>query len=382
LTTDSRGQIHLQYGIEAFDSNGLLVKKLNKDLHGAPGSSNTVNVSVWLDIPAFIPPGASKLSITAHDVVKNTGGEIVAPFIVEAPSPAVSRKLEIRDLRFSLSENGPPLDPPVIHPGTTLYVSGKLAGMRFQDDRIDVGFSFQVVDPGGEVILDRPSFLDVKDSFPYHPSTFYVPITAHLNLPADAPVGTYKERYVVTDRIGGATRTYELTFELEQTHASPSKAKTTQMSGAAANRFVLIVSEERAYTVYMSVPTQKLAEIKGKASGRADTEIVSWESFVQEQDRHINSHIVKNDYPEHRVTDGLLALLASNEGSPIGLTWNSGIAITYNDYRHAKRTYLMYQNDASEYERTRNADPRADPVHPRAHFDPLLGDPYLSEHSR
>jgi hypothetical protein len=147
----------------------------------------------------------------------------------------------------------------------------------------------------------------------------------------------------------------------------------------AADRFVLIVSEERAYTVYMRIPTQRLDEIKAKAFVYADMEIVSWESLEQEKDRYIQSHIMKNDYPQHRVKDGLLALLASNEGSPIGLTWNGGIAITYNDYQHAKRTYLLHQNDASGYERMRNTDPRADPVHPRAHFEPLLGDPYLRD---
>jgi uncharacterized RDD family membrane protein YckC len=215
LTTDEQGRIHLQYGIEAFDANGLLVKKLTKELHGAPGSSNVATISVWVDIPVFIPPGGGKLRVTAHDDVKNTDGEIVAPFVVEAPPPAISRQLEIRGLRFSLSEDGPPLDPPVIGPGTTLYVSGELAGMQFQDDRIDVGLAFRVIGPEGNVILDKPGFLDVKDFFTYHPSTFYVPITAHLRLPADVPKGTYKERYIVTDRIGGANKTYELTFKLE-----------------------------------------------------------------------------------------------------------------------------------------------------------------------
>jgi hypothetical protein len=62
--------------------------------------------------------------------------------------------------------------------------------------------------------MDKPDFLSVQDSFVYFPPTFYVPITAHLSLPADAPKGRYRERYVVTDRIGSVTRSYELDFEL------------------------------------------------------------------------------------------------------------------------------------------------------------------------
>jgi hypothetical protein len=42
-----------------------------------------------------------------------------------------------------------------------------------------------------------------------------VPITAHLDLPPKALKGTYREKYVVTDRISGAARTYELSFKLE-----------------------------------------------------------------------------------------------------------------------------------------------------------------------
>ena len=49
----------------------------------------------------------------------------------------------------------------------------------------------------------------------YHPPTFYIPIRAHLSLPSDAEKGGYRDKHVATDRIGGATRIYELTFELK-----------------------------------------------------------------------------------------------------------------------------------------------------------------------
>ena len=151
----------------------------------------------------------------AHDNVKNTDGEIVASFVVDSPATVISRQLEIRDLRFSSSEGGPTLEPAVVSPGATIYVAGKLAGMQFRDDRIDVGIAFQVLDPQGRTVMDKPDFLSVQDGFVYHPPTFYVPITAHLSLPADAQKGRYREKYVVTDRIGGVTRNYELAFELK-----------------------------------------------------------------------------------------------------------------------------------------------------------------------
>ena len=214
LSTDPQGQIHLKYGVEAMDPNGVLLQTLTKVLDTAPGASNTASISVWFDIPLYVPPGTARLRVMAHDNVKNTDGEIVASFVVDSPATVVSKQLEIRGLRFSTSEGGPPLAPAVVSAGTTIYVEGELAGMQFRDDRIDVGIAFQVLDPQGRTVMDKPDFLSLQDSFVYHPPTFYVPITAHLSLPPDAQKGRYREKYVLTDRIGGSTRTYEMAFEL------------------------------------------------------------------------------------------------------------------------------------------------------------------------
>jgi uncharacterized RDD family membrane protein YckC len=215
LTTDSEGRFHLTYGVEGFDPNGVLLQKVSRELDGTPGASNTATISAWFDIPRCIPPGAARVRALAHDKVKNTEGELTAPFIVEAPAPAVSTQLEIRRLRLSLSENGPPLEPPVLSSGSTLYLAGELAGMQFRADDVDVGIAFQVLDPAGNTVIDKPDFLQVKDSLVYHPPSFHVPITAHLRLPSDAAKGAYRERYVVTDRIAGVSKTYELPFTLQ-----------------------------------------------------------------------------------------------------------------------------------------------------------------------
>jgi hypothetical protein len=215
LTTDAQGQIHLQYGVEAFDANGLTMHKLSKELHGAPGSSAAATITAWFDVPAFAPRGASKVRVTARDDVKKTEGEIVAPFEVDAPGSVVSTRLEIRGLHFTVSEDGPPLDPAVVKTGTTLYIAGNLAGMQFREDQADVVIAFQVLGPDGATVVDKPDLIEIKGSYPYHPPTFYVPITAHLKLAPEATKGVYKERYIATDRIGGATRTHELSFTLE-----------------------------------------------------------------------------------------------------------------------------------------------------------------------
>ncbi len=215
LAADPQGQNHLHYAVEILDSNGLLVQALAKDVDAAAGATGATAVAVPFELPAFVPPGTAKLRVTARDKVKAVDGEIAASFVVDSPASVVSRQLEIRDLRFSAAEGGPALDPAVVAAGSPIYVSGKLAGMQFREDRVDVGIAFQTLDAQGRVVMDKPDFLSIQESFGYHPPTFFVPITAHLTLPLDAPKGRYREKYAVTDRVGGVTRSYELAFDLK-----------------------------------------------------------------------------------------------------------------------------------------------------------------------
>jgi uncharacterized RDD family membrane protein YckC len=215
LSTDPDGQVHLRYSVEASDPNGIPIQKLMKQFDGPPGAANTAAISFWFDLPLYVPSGNGKVRVTAHDSVKNSDGDVVALLIVEAPATAPPERLELRDLHLSSSDGGPILDPAVFSAGNTVYAQGKLAGVQFRADQIDVAIALQVSDPAGITIVDKPEFLEIKDSFSYHPPTFYVPITARLSLPQGATKGTYRERYVVTDRMAGTARTYELTFKLE-----------------------------------------------------------------------------------------------------------------------------------------------------------------------
>jgi hypothetical protein len=82
---------------------------------------------------------------------------------------------------------------------------------------------------------------------------------------------------------------------------------------------------------------------------------------------------VHDDYPESKVVEGIIELLRRYASTPFGLTWNGGVALTFNDYEHAKRIHKKYLSDPEEYAATRLEDPRRDPIHPKAHFAALLG---------
>lgn len=215
LTTDAQGQIHLVDSVVPVDPNGLMVYKPYQDTTDRPlGDAKTRPITFWFDIPHYAPPGAYRIQIKVHDNVKNVDVEQFASFAVEgAPLPAPTQA-EIRDLQLALSEGGPAADPAIVSPGATVYMSGKVAGIQFRDDRSDARLALQVLGPKGDKLLDQPNFITLNDTFVYHPPTFYVPITGNVSLPSSLEKGTYTEKYILTDNVANTTANYELKFEV------------------------------------------------------------------------------------------------------------------------------------------------------------------------
>jgi len=137
---------------------------------------------------------------------------------------------------------------------------------------------------------------------------------------------------------------------------------------------VLIDGTDQAYTVFAAIPSEKVGQVEAKlASAPKEVALVEWSQFADAASQYVGARIVRNDYPQSRTVEGVVALLRKYPGTPIGLTWNGGIAITYNDYQYAKRTYEQYKADPTAYERNRIDAPRPDPIRPEVHLAPLLG---------
>jgi hypothetical protein len=138
--------------------------------------------------------------------------------------------------------------------------------------------------------------------------------------------------------------------------------------------FVLVEQKDPAYIVFAGIPKDtdkaKLGEIRSKISGHEEIRLLSWEQFTTSVDRYVQSAVLINDYPNFQIVDGLICLLERTPGAPWGLTWNGGIALTRNDYEHAKRQYESYKENPDEYKAI--SDPRADPVNPGGHL-PAFG---------
>lgn len=216
FTADQSGQMHLVILSSSSDPGGLpLLAPLKYEMNEAVTKSSALVSGYFnLDLPPYAPGGKYTIQIKVHDSVKNTDTEQTRTFNVEAEATPSATQLEFRDFHFSLSEDGSPVDSPVIPPGGTVYSTCKVAGMQFREGRPDVHVALQVTGPGGEIVLDKPDFLKVKDQYPYHPPTFFQRILARATLPSNAPAGKYTWKYTMTDRIASSTVREERQFEV------------------------------------------------------------------------------------------------------------------------------------------------------------------------
>jgi len=142
---------------------------------------------------------------------------------------------------------------------------------------------------------------------------------------------------------------------------------------------VVIDRTKPAYSVFAGISDERLEEIRPQLAESESIEILSWEEFEKDSAKHVKKSVVRNEYPSVNITAGIVVAMQRLEGAPIGVTWNGGIAFTYQDYQFAKKLHEKFQVDEAQYERTRSLDPREDPLNPRIQFQGLLGEDYESD---
>lgn len=142
-------------------------------------------------------------------------------------------------------------------------------------------------------------------------------------------------------------------------------------SGAS---MVLVDQSEPAFIAFTGIPKDTdeatLEEIRSTVSTEDKVNLLTWKQFTDNVDSYAQAMVMINDYPDVSVVDGLICLVGKAPGAPWGLTWNGGIALTNNDYRHTIEGYQVYKSNPDAY--SPNADPRADPVNPGGHL-PAFG---------
>jgi hypothetical protein len=98
-----------------------------------------------------------------------------------------------------------------------------------------------------------------------------------------------------------------------------------------------------AYTVFRCLPLAQHADAADPAQvarGVTRVDVADLRNVLAEVH---GQRVLRADLPALEVMEQLAALLESQPGVPVGLTWNGGIAITWTDYRYAQRSYAEYQ---------------------------------------
>ena len=163
-----------------------------------------------------------------------------------------------------------------------------------------------------------------------------------------------------------------MAWEWDKKHAGP----LTPIDFESESGFVVIDQSVSAYTVFTGISKktseQERDELKSKISEQEKVTVVTWAEFIENARKLASTTIVKHEYMEYGVIDGIVCLVGKAPGAPWGLTWNGGIALTSNDYQHAREIYLLYKENPEKYKLEANRDPRADPINPGGHL-PAFG---------
>ena len=213
-TTDEQGQINLEGHVTVIDPQNITASDGNFTIKQKIANNEPAWGFVKYSVVEYSPPGTHKIHIRIHDAIKNTDVEYIAPFNVNAPPPVIAKGLDLRDLQLSLTEDGPPVSYPIIQAGGKVYTSAKLAGMQFKDNSVHVKIAFKLIGPRGELVLNKQDFLEIKDSWDYRPSSFFLPITANVSPPSGMK-GIFTEQFQVMDMYGNNSRMYSAKFEVK-----------------------------------------------------------------------------------------------------------------------------------------------------------------------
>jgi hypothetical protein len=147
----------------------------------------------------------------------------------------------------------------------------------------------------------------------------------------------------------------------------------------AQAEYVVVDSQEEAYTVFMKIAGEQLEAIRTKITAASKARIIDWEQFQKKPCTLIQLAVKVNEYRQYDLESGLIEVLQNYSAVPVGISWNGGIAFTYGDYAFAKKEYQAYLQKKGDYQPRYERDPQNDPLDPGSHFQALLGKSFLLE---
>jgi hypothetical protein len=114
--------------------------------------------------------------------------------------------------------------------------------------------------------------------------------------------------------------------------------------------FVGIDRSSPAYLYIIGIPDEIALKKIQKTTGDSPLmDFLPWSEFVVTFEEIVQSFVIRDDYKRYDLIPGLISILRTNTEKPIGLTWNSGIAYTIEQYLKAEEYYETYSADRINY---------------------------------
>ena len=216
---DDEDHLWLAYRIEAFDPEGLPIRK--------PGEGRIATVLTYQDkkqkwmplvryeapVPPTAPSGAYRIAIHVEDLYAKTEAELEKAFQVRGRDDLEpSETLVIQNFHFYRSETSMrPLREPVYRPGSSVWARFDIVGYRFgENNRFSIDYGVKVLRANGKVLFEQPvAVSEEKESF--YPQR-YLQGGLSLNLTPDLSPGDYTLIVTVRDHVGGQAYEEEHVF--------------------------------------------------------------------------------------------------------------------------------------------------------------------------
>lgn len=121
-------------------------------------------------------------------------------------------------------------------------------------------------------------------------------------------------------------------------------AGLAMLAGCAEPRspFVVVEAKDPAFTVFTPAPPNMsetlLRRIVAESAEPGKARVIQWDELQSAAQDEAGRVIQRPDYPATRYGAAIACLMRKAPG-PWGITWNGGIALTANDYDHARRSF-------------------------------------------
>ncbi len=210
--------VKLSWNLHVTDPAGLLLVPEGSGRIDAPVFSQDKN---WrpkflysFEIPPFAPGGKYRIATTVRDEVGASQVDAQLTLTIRGRDVQPSSELVARNLHFQRTEtDATVLDPPVYHPGETLWARFDITGFKYgEKNRYSVEYGLAILRENGEQVFAQPAAAnDAHESFyPQH----YVPGSISLNLDPMVPEGTYILVITMRDQIGSQSAEARAPFRI------------------------------------------------------------------------------------------------------------------------------------------------------------------------